>query len=172
MVAACCFACLAYVKSRRRCALADFPLREIMKRHPRTKDTLSHYRAEVDADDGLDPRDFIKSQNQPRGAGRKMQQLCAQVAETLQQVLGEATDPAIQLLQVVAVAPAPDASQLLVLLAPVVATADFDLAATTDALRIATGWLRSQVASSITRKRAPQLVFRVLPAAPRKDVQP
>jgi ribosome-binding factor A len=142
-----------------------------MERHSKAKDTLSHYRAEADSDDGLDPRDFFKSKNQPRGTGRKTQQLCAQVAETLEQVLGEASDPAVQVLQVVEVAPAPDASQLLVLLVPIVATADFDVEATSEALLRASGWLRSQVAAAITRKRAPQLVFRVIPAWPSKEVQ-
>ena len=142
-----------------------------MKRHPRTKDTLSHYRAEVDADDGLDPRDFFKPQNKPRGAGRKTQQLCAQVAETLQQVLAESADPSLQALQVVEVAPAPDATQLLVLTAPVVASADFDLEATAAALLGASGWLRSQIAGAVTRKRTPQLVFRVIPGLPGGEAQ-
>jgi ribosome-binding factor A len=78
----------------------------------------------------------------------------------------------VQVLQVVEVAPAPDASQLLVLLAPVVTTADFDAAATSQAVLRASGWLRSQIAAAITRKRAPQLVFRVVPGLPGKPVSP
>ena len=142
-----------------------------MKRHSRTTDSLSLYRAEVDADDGLDSREVFKPTNQRRGAGRKTRQLCAQVAETLQQVLAESANPALQLLQVVEVAPAPDDTQLLVLTAPVVRTADFDLAGAANALHGATGWLRSQIAGAITRKRAPQLIFRVLPGRPGEEVQ-
>ena len=142
-----------------------------MKRRLRTKDTMSHDRAEVDAEDGLDPRDVFESKNQHRGADRKTQQLCAQVAETLQQVLGEAADQSVQALQVVEVVPAPDATQLLVLTAPVVNCTDFDLEATIAALLRASGWLRRQVAAAITRKRAPLLVFRVIPGLPEKEVQ-
>jgi ribosome-binding factor A len=142
-----------------------------MKRRSQSKDMLSHCRAQIDADDGLDPRDFFKKENRSRGLGRKAQQLCAQVAETLQQVFGESGDAVIQSLQVASVAPAPDASQLLVVIAPAVG-AQFGAGEAEQALARASGWLRSEVARAISRKRAPQLVFRVLPAAAGKEGQP
>ena len=142
-----------------------------MKRPYRSQDRLSQFRAAADADDGQDPRDFFKKENTARGQGRKTQQLCEQVSQTLQQVLGEAADTRLQALQVVEVAPAPDAAQLLVLLAPM-AGCDFDLMETEAALGRAASWLRSEVAAAIHRKRAPSLVFRVLPAAGPREVRP
>lgn len=141
-----------------------------MKRHQRTRDELSSHRAEVDADDGLDLRDFFKKENRPTSAGRKAQQLCSQVSETLQQVFAESTDPVVQSLQVVSVAPAPDASQFLVVVTPSIG-AQVSAAEASAALARAGGWLRGEIASAITRKRVPQLVFRFLPPTSR-EAQP
>lgn len=142
-----------------------------MKRNSRLRDRLSSYRAAVDADDGHDPRDFFKPENQTRGQGRKTQQLLAQVAETLQQVLGEAADVRLQALQLVEVRPAPDASQFLVLLTAISGDG-FDVGQAEAALAGASAWLRSEVAGAIHRKRAPSLIFRVLPAVGPREVQP
>jgi ribosome-binding factor A len=171
---------------QRRCALLASSTREIMKRQYRSNRSprlgreprhsgagydLSQFRAAADADDGADPRDFFKKENPARGQGRKTQQLCQQVSQTLQQVLGEAADVRLQALLVTEVAPAPDASQLLVLLTPL-AGGEIDFAEIDAALASAGGWLRSEVAAAIHRKRAPSLVFRVLPAAGAAEVQP
>jgi ribosome-binding factor A len=135
-----------------------------MKRYPNSPDKFSTSRGQVDPDDGLDPREFFKPESRTGGAGRKAQQLSAQVADTLHQVFGESADATLQSLAVVEVRPAPDASQLLVLVAPAVgAECTADEAA--DALARAGAWLRGEVAKAITRKRAPQLVFRLIPAA-------
>jgi ribosome-binding factor A len=141
-----------------------------MKRPYRMNDRLSEFRAAADADDGHDPREFFKKDDSSHSAGRKTRQLCEQVSQTLQQVLGEAADSELQALHVVEVGPAPDASQLLVLLAPLTG-GEFDLAAAEAALARAGGWLRGEVAAAIHRKRAPSLVFRVLPAAGLPEVQ-
>jgi ribosome-binding factor A len=142
-----------------------------MKRpsHKRENDALSRYRAAVDADDGADPRAFQKQGTSPHRARRKTQQLCSQVAQTLEQLLAEAADPALQMLQIVEVSPAPDATQLLVVVTPIVPAAELDLPATSAAIERAAGWLRSQVAGAITRKRAPQLVFRLVPGSLHKE---
>ena len=141
-----------------------------MKRHQRTEDDLSYHRAEVDDDDGLNPRDFFKKENRRTGAGRKVQQLCSQVSETLQQILAESTDLIVQSLQVVSVAPAPDASQFLVIVMPSIG-AQVSAEEADAALARAGGWLRGEIAAAITRKRVPQLVFRYLPATT-GEVQP
>jgi ribosome-binding factor A len=143
-----------------------------MKRQKHNPDHLSNLRADIGPDDGLDPRYFFNKENRSRGAGRKTRQLCAQVADTLQQVLGESADPLLQSLQVAEVAAAPDASQLLVVLAPFASGEDFDAEEAAAVLARAAGWLRSEVAAAITRKRAPQLVFRILPGLPGKGGQP
>jgi ribosome-binding factor A len=89
-------------------------------------------------------------------------QLCHQVAETLEEVLAECGDAVLQALRVLDVEPAPDASRLLV----TVAVDDFpegDLNPDRvhDHLARASGHLRSEVATAITRKRAPVLVYRL-----------
>ena len=95
---------------------------------------------------------------------RKTLQLCHQVAVTLNYVLGgECRDEILQNLQVLDVQPAPNASQLLVTVAPLLFDEPIDTADALSRLYSAAGWLRSEVTQSITRKRAPQLVFRVLP---------
>lgn len=141
-----------------------------MKRDLNRSDKFSRFRGQIDADDGVDPREFFKPEFHKRSESRKAQQLGAQVAETLHQLLGEAADAALQSLDVVEVRPAPDATQFLVLVAPAVGC-DCTATEATEALARANGWLRGEVAKAITRKRAPQLIFRLVPAAT-KEVRP
>ncbi|HUE73282.1 MAG TPA: hypothetical protein VMP01_20560 [Pirellulaceae bacterium] len=134
--------------------------------------SLDRYRAEVHEDDGQDPRYFFRKDSQPTQAGRKAMQLCAQVADTMSQLLaGETSDDVLQSLEVVDVAPVPNAAQLLVTVAPAAGAPPLDEAQVYDALARAVGWLRSEIAAAITRKRAPRLSFRFVPAAPAKEVQ-
>jgi ribosome-binding factor A len=102
-----------------------------------------------------------KSQSQT-GLDRKALQLCHQVAETLEEVLAECGDSYLQGLRVLDVEPAPDASRLLVTLAvDGLLDEDLDLDRVHDHLARASGHLRSEVATAITRKRAPVLVYRL-----------
>jgi ribosome-binding factor A len=141
-------------------------------------DRLSDYRAAADADDGADPRDFFKKESFADRTGRKSHQLCAQVADTLSQIFGgECGDAILQSLTLLDVAPAPDSSQLLVQVGPVTPELRLVEADVMAALDRAAGWLRSEVAAAITRKRAPRLVFRFVPAVPptgivESEVQP
>lgn len=95
---------------------------------------------------------------------RKTLQLCRQVADTLNYVLsGDCGDELLQNLQVASVVPAPNASQLLVTVYPVAASgAAFDATEVQGRLLSIAGRLRSEVASSITRKKAPNLLFQVV----------
>ena len=96
-----------------------------------------------------------------RQASRKDLQLCAQVREALYWALGaEVGDEQLALLLVVAVEPIPDASRLLITLS---APADFDLDLATERLNLATKAIRAEVAAFIHRRKAPELVFRVVP---------
>jgi ribosome-binding factor A len=125
------------------------------------------YRAATDADDGADPREFFRKSGFSERSGRKSHQLCAQVADTLSQIFGgECGDDILQSLTVLDVTPAPDSSQLLVQLGPI--SPEIVLAAdvVNAALDRAAGWLRTEVAEAITRKRAPRLMFRYVPAGP------
>lgn len=128
-------------------------------------DRLSLYRAAIDADDGADPREFFKKEGFAERTGRKSHQLCAQVADTLSQIFGgECGDEVLQSLAVLDVAPAPDASQLLVQVGPLTPDLNLVEADVIAALSRAAGWLRTEVAAAITRKRTPRLVFRFVPA--------
>jgi ribosome-binding factor A len=98
----------------------------------------------------------------------KTQQLCSQVAETLDQVLGgECGDDVLRALRVVAVRPAPDAGQLLVTVTTVLPDEPLRPADVQSRLECAAGRLRSLIAGAITRKRAPKLQFQfVSPPVP------
>jgi ribosome-binding factor A len=69
----------------------------------------------------------------------------------------------LQNLLVAEVTPAPDASQLLVVLTPAPGSPPLTGEVVDAALRAAAGWLRTEVAAAITRKRAPKLTFQFLP---------
>ncbi|MBI3862633.1 MAG: ribosome-binding factor A [Planctomycetia bacterium] len=93
---------------------------------------------------------------------RKLLQLCSQVADTLNQVLGgECGDDVLRSLYVVSVTAAPDAAQLLVVVAPALAGELIDPADVLRRLAARAGQLRHAVAMSITRRRAPRLVFQL-----------
>ena len=112
-------------------------------------------------DDGVDPRDFFKPQSSRRD-GRKDWQLCRQIAETLNFVLsGELNDDVLRGVYVQQAEPAPDASRVLVTVAPLGSDDEGDPAQILERLQAASKRLRAEVARSISRRKAPVLVFRV-----------
>jgi ribosome-binding factor A len=106
--------------------------------------------------------------SRPQRVDRKTLQLCGQIADTLNYVLsGELDDDLLRNLYVESVRPAPDASRLLVSVAPL----DVADAARADQilqkLLIHTPRIRSAVAQSIHRRKTPELSFVVVqPPAP------
>lgn len=110
----------------------------------------------------------------PRDA-RKRLQLCGQVARTLAQVLAEEDDDVLRELDVVSAEPCPDGGRIIVTVAPFLAAEEiagdagigerYDPVTILERLASASGRLRSEVAASITRRRAPHLSFRVALAA-------
>jgi hypothetical protein len=111
------------------------------------------------------PNEYSSSEAELRSSkdDRKARQLCRQVAQTLDCVLsGECRDELLQCLQVVSVVPAPNSSRLLVTVAADVSEDDFDRPAIAVRLSEQTGRLRSDIASSINRKRVASLVFQIL----------
>lgn len=113
-----------------------------------------------------------RSQERPP-SDRKALQLCEQIARVLDSVLGgEAADDALRDLTVVSVTPAPHSGRLLVLVQPhePVDAGGKDLL--TEKLRHATGWLRSEVAASINRRKTPELVFQLLSPGPPPNTRP
>lgn len=97
---------------------------------------------------------------------RKVLQLCRQVARTLDGLLaGEVRDEALHGLKVVSVVPSPDASNLLVTLELPPSAEPRPASTLPRDLARASGWLRAEVASAITRKRAPNLTYLLAPTA-------
>jgi ribosome-binding factor A len=98
--------------------------------------------------------------------------LCRQVADTLNYVLsGETGDDVLRALYVDSVIPFPDASRMLVSVAPL----DPGDATPSDVYLLKLGAvsrrLRSEVAASISRRRTPELSFHVVrPIAPAERI--
>jgi ribosome-binding factor A len=126
-----------------------------------SKKRLRTLRAEVSAEDGTDPRDWLKGLHGPRPDRRKARQLCAQVAESLALLLAAERDDLLRSLDVAGVEPSPDTTQLLVTVRPLPGMAA-DPVAILGALARASGRIRTEVAAAITRRRAPRLMYRVM----------
>lgn len=97
--------------------------------------------------------------NEP-GQDRKTMQLLRQVEETLHLVLYEHIEHDVEILSVL---PAPDARRMVVTL---MVDDPGMIEEVQESLEEAAGDLRMEVAESISRKRAPTLVFRVVPEPP------
>lgn len=89
---------------------------------------------------------------------RKDLQLCRQVFEALTLAFAELDDPVIAALVLASVVPAPSASRVQVTLVP---THDVDPDAALARVREVADELREEVAAEVTRRRVPELVFRI-----------
>ncbi len=129
----------------------------------RTRRELLAHCDQMHDDDGIDPRDFFKTDRIHSKEHHNLQRLCHQVAETLDQVLsGEIGDDLLQCLHVVSVRPAPDASRLLVTLRAGCKRDEFDRDLLDDRLAACKGRLRCEIAAAITRRKAPSLMFNLI----------
>ena len=127
---------------------------------------------EIQADDGVDPHEFFHPARKQNRKHHKAQQLCHQVGDTLSLVLSGEFGEELQDLRIVAVTPAPDSSQLLVLVAPAVAGGVVDPDAVIARLETVAGGLRRAVAAAITRRRAPKLLFQFVADESVGEAQP
>ena len=90
---------------------------------------------------------------------RKDLQLCRQVFEALNLALADLDDDVIDDLWLASVMPAPSAARLSVTLIPSRDGIDPDVAL--ERVREYADELREEVAAEVTRRRAPELVFRI-----------
>ena len=139
-------------------------------REPSTEE-IHRYCASLGEGDGEDPHTHKRPQayrrRRPSGPGthgrpeRKVCQLCRQVAETLDEVLADCGDGVLRGLRVASVVPYPNASRLLVTVAPVDGrmAPDAGPKVVMEHLERASGHLRYEIATAVTRKRAPLLVY-------------
>ena len=108
-------------------------------------------------DDGIDPRRLARAE-EPRAPDRATERLCGQVARLLSLALGGlAADDVLSCVDVLAVHPAPDASRLRVLVTIRDPAAEPRRALAK--LAAARGFLRSEIATGICRRRTPDLLF-------------
>jgi ribosome-binding factor A len=96
---------------------------------------------------------------------RKLLQLCRQAEQTIDSVLaGELDDDVLRDLQVLKVEPAAASNRLIVTVAPRDPTRPADLGLIAARLESVSHTIRSELATSITRRRVPALTFLVVPA--------
>lgn len=122
----------------------------------------NRYAEFASAIDRAEDADAAYRSGRRKKSDRKTLQLCSQVADTLSLVLsGDEGDEVLGELQVVSVVPAPDATQLLVVLAPTLANGPSETVINARLAESASR-LRGEVAAAITRRRAPKLLFQLV----------
>jgi len=92
--------------------------------------------------------------------GHKDLQVCRQVFDALTYALAELDDPVIEELVLVSVMPAPSAARVQVTLVPSSASS-IDPDAALERLHEVAPELREEVAAEVSRRRVPELVFRI-----------
>lgn len=117
---------------------------------------LLEYCGQLGQDDGVDP---AHADGPPRSQAfdRKTAQLCATVRRVIEQILsGESNDPVLSGCNVVEVLPNPNAGRLRVVVEPPTDANPIDVL---NRLATASGWIRSEIAHSICRRKTPELGF-------------
>ena len=123
------------------------------KRTPRPMGRLCEDYGE---EDGTDPRWWSRAAGRQRD--HKVLQLCRQVERALNLALaGESGDPLFNGLSVESVEPAPDSSRLRVRLRAGASAGPTDPGMLQARLQGATGFLRTQVAEAVCRRKVPEL---------------
>ena len=120
---------------------------------------------ELGQEDGSDPKKFHdKRQQFPPGRepGRKAWQLCGQVQDALRGILASCSEDRLQNLMVISVEPAPNTGRLMVTVADPVSADAADRTLSYEAIHRALGLIRVEVAAAVNRRKAPELVFRVV----------
>jgi hypothetical protein len=133
-----------------------------MRKH--RADALRALCARVEEEDGTSPR----REHGPRaGSVRKDRQFSKQVQRALNSaVMAESGSAVLRELVFVSADPAPDATRLRIGVAAPMLVQRIGPTAVLDELRRATGFLRTQVAAVISRKRVPELMFVITPDEP------
>lgn len=142
--------------------LCPFPIWGFMNSKLRLTDETKLLCAELTPDDGIDPRKYF-SRKSKTSSNRKTYQLCKEIELTLNLTLaGELADPALSSLVIAKVEPIPESGDFLVIFEWRQNTRDFQFEEVMFSIKKASGFLRSEVAKSINRKRVPQLSYRLL----------
>ena len=134
-----------------------------MTKNPHTQSRILGHCDVLNEDDQVDPRQYFAIGNRGKRENHKTKRLCRQVAQTLDLVLsGECRNEKLQGLHVLSVDPAPDATQLSVTLLTDGPCTESEKTEILSLLSVLRGRLRSEVAAAISRKKTPNLLFRVI----------
>lgn len=128
--------------------------------HCRWNDTKNPGTDQPGPDDGQDPR-FDRKENPRAVFNRKSLQLAKQVFRTLSHVFLELKDDQLRDLLVESVQPFPNSGRLLVTLVPPISLDLMGMDAINSRLLAIQPILRTEVAASITRRKVPDLIFRL-----------
>jgi ribosome-binding factor A len=131
-----------------------------MSRHRPSRKEIESLCHSVGPEDGIDPR-YLRASTD-REFGRKQMQLCRQAERTLTEALTACGDELLLDLEVVRVTPAAGAGRLLVTLRPSVAAPRREAGFYERRVANALGFLRNEVAAAVHRRKAPELVARVV----------
>lgn len=130
--------------------------KNVKRKQLSAKDFLEHC-AEIGPEDGIDPRYVRASASKPAQKGRKIHQLGAQIAETLNLTLAGCADEVLQNLSVARVEPLRGGRmRVVVIIDP---KTGYDSATILAHWAKARGYLRCEVAAGIHRRKVPDLVL-------------
>ena len=139
----------------------------------RTREQMLAFCGEIHEDDGVDPRQFFKTEKHRNKRNYKFLQLCQQVTETLSLAMAsEFDDERLHNLEVVSVERGADASQMVVNVRTDISCNFRETEEILELLSGVGGQLRCIVASAISRKRTPNLTFRIVGLGESTEVQP
>ena len=111
------------------------------------------------ADDGRDPKEFHETSVDRKNDQHRHQRLCQQVARTLALVLPESVSEPLRELRIDRVVEGRNRSVLTVKIEVPEEVGYDQRNELLKLLRLQEGWLRSEVAAAITRKRVPRFAF-------------
>lgn len=124
----------------------------------KVREQMLEFCGSIHDDDGIDPKEVRKPKSNREKDRHRQLRLCRQVHHTLALVITNCVSSVVRNLQVTNVLPGKNASYLWVEFQP-----DEELGRseqTLDEVRELQGWLRSEIASAISRKQVPNLRFR------------
>lgn len=135
-----------------------------MKSPKRRPETLRALCAERGEEDGMDPRDVYSrtGRDSTSAENRKTAQLCKQVARAIESALAACADARLHGLEVVRVEPAPNSGRLCIVVRDSAGVEGRARSALDAILAAAAGYLRFEIALAITRKRVPEITFKIV----------
>ncbi len=126
----------------------------------RLRERMLEFCGSLSDEDGLNPRDdqSIHINRKQDTSVYRQRRLCRQITETLMLAISDAPDPLVANAKVLLVRPRKANKSVTVRVA---VTDDVDQRLLQERLKGCEGWLRSEIAAAISRKRVPRLIFEI-----------